>query len=256
MKMNNLQYILILCIAVLISSCASSEKIIYFQDVDGLAVVEDSFVNFEPAIQVGDMLAINISAIDAEAAIPFNLYESPMVGNGAANAKPIDYLVDAAGDIHFPVIGKLKVAGLTTKEFNKKLSAILSDYIKKPIINIRLMNFKVTVLGQVKSPGTYTIPNERVSIIEAIGLAGDLEIHGKRKNVTLIREQQGKRMFVSIDLTSKKLFSSPYFYLAQNDVLYIEPNKTQVNAAAVGANTGVILSAISILLSVVTIFLI
>jgi polysaccharide export outer membrane protein len=118
-----------------------------------------------------------------------------------------------------------------------------------------LTNFKVTVLGEVKTPGTFEIPNERISIIDAIGLAGDLTIHGKRKTVTLIREQNGKRMFVNIDLTNKELFSSPYFYLSQNDVIYIEPNKTKVNSSAIGANTGVIVSSISILISLVAILI-
>jgi len=133
--------------------------------------------------------------------------------------------------------------------------ALLKEYIKDPVINIRMTNFKVTVLGQVVKPGTYLVNNERISILDAIGLAGDLEIHGKRKNVLLIREQNNKRMFVNIDLTNKELFASPFYYLAQNDVIYVEPNKTQINAAAVGANTGVILSGISILLSLITIIL-
>ena len=188
--------------------------------------------------------------------MPFNLYETPVIGNTATSANPLTYMVNADGDIHFPVLGKLEVGGLTTKQINEKLTLILEDYIKNPIINIRLTNFKVTVLGQVASPGTFTIPNERISILEAIGLAGDLEIHGKRKTVMLIREQNGQRMFVNIDLTNKQLFSSPYFYLSQNDVIYVEPNKVQVNASAVGANTGVIMGSISILLSIITIFLI
>ena len=242
-------------LAMLLFSCASKEKIVYFQDVDGLEI-KDTMHQLEPQIQVGDMLSIHVSAIDAEAAIPFNLYETPMVGNGVSNAKPITYLVDADGEIHFPVLGKLKISGLTTKELNEKLTLVLGEYLKKPIINIRFTNFKVTVLGQVKNPGTFTIPNERISILDAIGLAGDLEIHGKRTNVMLIRELQGKRVIVNLDLTNKQFFSSPYFYMAQNDVLYVEPNKVQVNAAAVGASTGVILSTISILLSVITIFLI
>ena len=248
------KYLLIGLLGMLLVNCASKENIVYFQEVEGLKI-QDTLINFEPEIQMGDILAINVSAIDAEAAIPFNLYETPMVGNMTSNAKPITYLVNADGEINFPVIGKLKVSGLTTKETNDKLTAILGAYIKNPIINIRLTNFKVTVLGQVKTPGTYTIPNERITILEAIGLAGDLEIHGKRKNVMLIREQNEQRMFVNIDLTNKQLFSSPYFYLSQNDVIYIEPNKVQVNSSAVGANTGVILGSISILLSVITLIL-
>ena len=243
-------------VIMLLNACASSEKIVYFQDIEGLKV-NDSLVNFEPKIQVGDILAINVSAIDGEAAIPFNLYETPIVGKVAPSGnEPLNYIVNADGDIYFPVIGNLRVGGLTTKQLNEKLTEILGTYIKNPTINISITNFKITVMGQVKNPGTYTIPNERISILAALGLAGDLEIHGKRKNVMLIREENGKRMFVNIDLTNKELFNSPYYYLAQNDVIYVEPNKVQVNAAAIGANTSVILGSISILLSIITILLI
>lgn len=253
MNKKRMRHLYILILILNMVSCASPAKIVYFQDIEGNEVNE-TILNFEPTIQTGDLLLINVSAIDGEAAIPFNLYETPMIGNSGSNAKPLTYLVDADGAIQFPVIGKLIVKDSTTKELTEKLSAILETYIKDPIINIRITNFKVTVLGQVNSPGSYPVQNERISIIEAIGLAGDLEIHGKRKNVMLIREQQGKRVFVAIDLTNKALFNSPYYYLAQNDVIYVEPNKTQINASAVGPNIGIIFSSISLLLSVITIF--
>lgn len=253
MNKKRMRHLYILILILNMVSCASPAKIVYFQDIEGNEVNE-TILNFEPTIQTGDLLLINVSAIDGEAAIPFNLYETPMIGNSVSSAKPLTYLVDADGAIQFPVIGKLIVKDSTTKELTEKLSAILETYIKDPIINIRITNFKVTVLGQVNSPGSYPVQNERISIIEAIGLAGDLEIHGKRKNVMLIREQQGKRVFVAIDLTNKALFNSPYYYLAQNDVIYVEPNKTQINASAVGPNIGIIFSSISLLLSVITIF--
>ncbi|MFD1294215.1 polysaccharide biosynthesis/export family protein [Lutibacter holmesii] len=256
MKKNTLvfAYFSLLITILSVASCASPAKIVYFQDLEGVEV-NDTLINYQPKIQVGDLLSINVSAVDAEAALPFNLYETPILGNTATTAKPLTYLVDAEGNIHFPVIGKLNVLDLTTMELNTKLTTILETYIKNPIVNIRFTNFKVTVMGQVKKPGSYEVPNERITIVDAIGLAGDLEIHGKRKNVLLIREQNGKRVFVNLDLTNKELFNSPYYYLAQNDVIYVEPNRTQVNASAVGANTSVILSTISILLSMVTIFL-
>ncbi len=255
MKNQIKKYLAIFLLANLLVNCASKEKVAYFQEVEGVKI-KDEIINFEPEIQVGDLLAINVSAVDGAAAIPFNLYETPAVGNNVASADPIKYLVDSNGEINFPVLGKLKVAGFTTNKVNDNLTEILRPYIKNPIVNIRITNFKITVLGQVQSPGTYPIPNERVSILEAIGMAGDLEIHGQRKNVMIIREQNGKRVFVNIDLTNKELFSSPYFYLSQNDVVYVEPNKVQVNSSAVGANTGVILSSISILLSIITILII
>jgi polysaccharide export outer membrane protein len=238
----------IFSILILLASCASKENVVYFQDVEGVSV-NDSLINFEPKIQIGDILSINVSAVDAEAALPFNLYETPIIGTYASNAKPLTYLVDSEGNINFPVIGKFKIEGLTTKETNDKLTKILEDYIKNPIINIRLTNFKVTVMGEVVKPGTYIIPNERISVLDAIGLAGDLTIYGNRKTVLLIREQDGKRMMVNMDLTNKQLFNSPYFYLSQNDVVYIEPNKTKVNSSNVGPNTTVIISSISLLIT-------
>ena len=245
----------IISIALLTASCKSSKKIVYFQETEGLTV-KDSLVIFEPEIQVGDFLAINVSALDAEAALPFNLFETPVMVNTIANLVPITYLVNPDGIIFFPVIGELKVGGLTTKQLNIKLTKILESYIKSPIVNIRLTNFKVMVLGEVARPGSYSVQNERISIIEAIGLAGDLTIYGERKNVLLIREQNGIRMQIDVDLTNKQLFDSPYFYLSQNDVIYVQPNKTRVNSSAVGPNTSIILSGLSILISLLAIFLI
>jgi len=247
MKNTTIKTIILLCSIVLLSSCASSKKMIYFQ---GTTTPEntEALLSYEPKIQAGDILNIHVSAIDAEAAIPFNLYE----GTGATNVKPITYLVNFEGTINFPVLGKLKVTGFTTKEVTETMTKTLSDYIKNPIVNIRFTNFKVTVLGEVKSPGSYAVTSERLTVIEALGLAGDLTIQGKRKSVLLVREQDGKRNFITIDLTSKALFNSPYYYMAQNDVLYVEPNKTKLNSSVVGSNTGVILSSVSILITLIT----
>ena len=203
-------YIKLLVLGVLVSSCVSNKKMLYFQDVEG---VENPTVlaNYEPKIQPGDLLNINVAAAEAEAALPFNIYETPVVGTYTSSLKPLSYLVNTDGEINFPVLGTLKVAGFTSKEVTKSLSEQLASYINKPIVNIRLTNFKITVLGEVTKPGTYPVPNERISIIEAIGLAGDLTIQGKRTTVTLVREVQGERKFVTIDLTNKKLFNSPYY---------------------------------------------
>ena len=241
--------IILVIFVLLFSSCVSSKKIIYFQDND-TEIRRETFQNLGPSIGVDDLLTINISTIDAEAALPFNLYESQ---SNIGAPKPIPYLVNMKGEIDFPVIGTLKVAGYTTTALSERIKTVLKDYLKNPTVNIRLINFKVTIMGDVKRPGSYTIPSERITIIEALGLAGDLQIQGNRKKVLLIREKKGERIYVPIDLTNKKLFSSPYYYLAQNDVLYIEPNKTKINSSAIGSNTGAILSSISILITLVTI---
>ncbi|MFK5957234.1 MAG: polysaccharide biosynthesis/export family protein [Lutibacter sp.] len=248
MKNNRFNYLVVVSLAILLVSCVSKQKMVYFQTIEGQEL-QESIVNYEPKFQIGDLLTINVSAIDAEAVIPFNLFESTSVGT----PKPIAYLVDADGDINFPVIGKIKIEGLTSKELTKKLSTLIAVYVKQPIINSRLINFKVTVLGEVKVPGSYAVPNERISIIEAIGLAGDLTIQGERSTVLLVREQEGKRTFIDLDLTNKKLFNSPYFYLAQNDVIYIAPNKTKINSSGVGTNTSILISSISALISLIAI---
>jgi len=247
---KSFKYVSLLCIVLALTSCVSSKKMIYFQDVENQEV-QASFLAYEPKIQIGDILSINVSAINAEAALPFNLVEN----YGNANSKPITYLINIDGELNFPVLGFINAEGLTTKELTNNLTTELIPYLKKPIVNIRLVNFKVTVLGEVKTPGTYTIPNERISIIEAIGLAGDLNIQARRDNVLLVREQEGKRTFMNIDLSNKKLFNSPYFYLAQNDVIYVEPNKTKINSSAIGSNTGTIISAISIFISVIALII-
>ncbi len=241
----------VIVLMVSLGSCVSNKEMVYLQDAEGITALE-AIVKVEPKIQQNDILSINVSALDAEAALPFNLFEA---GNTTSLPKPITYLVNSDGDINFPVLGKIKVEGFTTKEITSYLTEALAVYIKNPIVNIRLTNFKVTVLGEVKSPGTYPVPNERISILEAIGLAGDLTIQGKRKTVVLIREQNGKRTFVDIDLTSREILNSPYFYLAQNDVLIVEPNKSKINSSAVGANTGIILTSISFLISIVAILI-
>ena len=244
-----------LAVAILLSismgSCVSKKEMLYLQEAEGIKAME-AIVKVEPKIQQGDILSINVSAIDAEAALPFNLFEAD---NTTSVPRPITYLVNSDGEINFPVLGKIKVEGFTTKEITNNLTSSLAAYIQKPIVNIRLTNFKVTVLGEVKSPGTYPVPNERISILEAIGLAGDLTIQAERKTLMLIREQNGKRTFVDIDLTSREILNSPYFYLAQNDVLIVEPNKSKINSSAIGANTGIILTSISFLISIVAILI-
>lgn len=250
MKNKNIKYLLIVWLTVILTSCVSSEKMVYFQDNQDNLSHEDYEI-YEPKIQIGDILSINVSAIDKGAAVPFNLYES----TSTMDPKPLTYIVDNDGEITFPVVGILKVEGITTKILKQQLTKTLAEYLARPIVNIRLVNFKVAVLGEVKTPGTYLIPNERISVIEAISLAGDLTIHGKRKTVMLIREQGGKRAFITLDLTDKKIFRSPYFYLAQNDVIYVEPNKTKLNSSAVGDNAGIILSSIISIISIIAILI-
>ncbi|WP_159018157.1 polysaccharide biosynthesis/export family protein [Algibacter sp. L3A6] len=254
MKKLNQGLIITVITLLLFNSCASSKDIQYFQNVED-GVLKDSTAAFGAKIQSGDLLTINVSTINAEAALPFNLYETPMLQGAAASAKPIPHLVDDDGVINFPVLGKLKVAGLTTKQLTKKLEVDLVEYITNPTINIRFDNFRVSVLGEVAKPGSYQVLNERISVIEAIGLAGDLTIYGQRDNVLLVRIENGEKTFTTLDLTNKNLFNSPYYNLKQNDIIYISPNKTRVNSSAVGPNTGVIISSASLLITVLALIL-
>lgn len=254
-KTVNLKPFLILLLASLFAGCASSKKVNYFQDErrserEGF-MLNENITNFEPSIQYGDMLSINVTSIEPELALPFNLVET----RGNQLIRQIPYIVDVGGEINFPVLGKIKIAQLTTKEATIKINDLLLKYLNNPTVIVQLVNFKVSVLGEVRNPGSYTIQNERINILEAIALAGDLTIYGKRKTITLIREQNGIREIIPVDLTNEELFNSPYYYLAQNDIIYVESNKTRVNSSKVGPNTSIIISSLSILISLAAILI-
>lgn len=241
---NNLLYIFLVAILVslLSSSCVSKKDMVYFQHNE--AIHNELLKTYAPTIQIDDVLSIYVNALDATSAAPFNLFQG---GAQAGANKPITYLVDIHGEITFPVLGKLKVVGLTTNALKESITKQLESHLKNPVVTIRLENFRITVLGEVKSPGAFAITSERISIPEAIGLAGDLTIQGKRKNVLLIRNNNGTIEKVTIDLTDQSLFTSPYYYLAQNDILYIEPNKAKVNSSAIGTTASLISIATAIL---------
>ena len=234
-------------------SCASKKEIVYYQNIDGINTSQN-IASYEVKIQPDDLLMIIVSAEDPEIAMPFNLttVSIPNASNlqSAMGQQTIQsYLVDRNGNIEFPVLGKLQVGGLTRTEVLQSLKDKIGVYIKNPIINLRIMNFKVSLQGEVNSPGTYSVASERVTLIEALSMAKDLTIYGKRKNILVIREINGVKSYNRVDITKADFINSPFYYLAQNDIIYVEPNNTKVNAAAVGPNTSVIISAISILIS-------
>jgi polysaccharide export outer membrane protein len=245
--------------AVLFFSCASRNDLVYYQDIDGLISVENSN-SYEIKIQPDDLLMIIVSAEDPEIAMPFNLHSVSIQNPGNLNAisgQPTMqlYLVDAVGFIEFPVLGKLKVGGLSRSEVLKMLQQKTGVYIKDPIINLRLMNFKVSVQGEVTSPGTYSVDSERITLIEALSKARDLTIYGKRNNILIIREIDGVKSYNRVDITKTDFINSPFYYLAQNDVVYVEPNKNKINGAAIGPNTGVIISISSLLITLITLII-
>lgn len=237
-------------------SCASRENLVYYQNIDSLSSKQNQN-SFEIKIQPDDLLMIIVSAEDSETAIPFNLKSYVM-----ANPKQSDivmgqqslqlYLVDASGYIEFPVLGRLKVSGYSRSEILKIFQEKISMYIEKPIINIRISNFKVSVQGEVNLPGTYPVVTDRITLIEALAMAKDLTIYGKRDNILIIRETNGVKSYNRVDITKADFINSPFYYLAQNDVIYVEPNKNKINGAAIGPNTGVIISVTSLLITLIT----
>lgn len=241
-----------------LNSCVLNNKILYFQE-STQEKVKSTNNNYCPIFKVDDFLSITVSSLDLEAAIPFNL---PTAGNTPGNAgytsgapSSSGYLVDKEGNIDFPVLGKIKIAGLNRETVTSELKDKLKDYLKEPIVNIKIQNFKITVLGEVARPGTFYIPNERVTIFEAIGIAGDLNITGVRDNVLVVREIGNEKVKYRVDLTSDKILESPVYYLNQNDLVYITPNRTKINSSAVNpSNASLILSSVSLIIT--TLFLI
>jgi len=246
--LNSLFFILVLQF----SSCVSKKDIIYFQndEIDQMKVSN----SYRTIIKPDDLLQITITALDAEAVKPFNL---GMVNFAATANRPmglaqqLNYLVDTKGEIDFPVLGRLKIGGLSRDELIALLKSKLEpDYVLNPNINVIITNYKVTVLGDVRRPGSYNIPNERITILEAIGLAGDLNISGQRNNIVVQREEDGKKIQYKVDLLSKELFTSPVYYLQQNDVVYIKPNYARIQSASANSNTSLFISITSILITI------
>ncbi len=251
-------------IITLFFSCKTPLDVAYFQDTKNLEKIPSSNT-FSPVFKSDDILSITISAADMDTARPFNLSEgislpSSTLGEGSTpssgSGKAPTYLIDAEGNIEFPVLGELKVAGLTRIQLKNLLKAKLKTYINDPIVSVRLQNFKVTVLGEVRRPGTFSISNERLTVVEALGLAGDLTIKGKRQNVIVVRESDSLKTYHKIDLTSKNIFNNQAYYLSQNDIVYVEPNKSQKRRSQTNDNTlGVVFSAVSIVISALTLLL-
>lgn len=237
-----------ICIVIFIimSSCASKTEVVYFQNAGSFETLVDKN-SFTPKFKIDDLINIYISTLDTEASAPFNLFRG--ASEGGIRPEQVDYLVDQNGEIDFPVIGKMKVAGLSPEELRVMLREKLSDYLKDPIINIRLRNFSVTILGEVHRPGTYPVNGERITLLEALGLAGDLTIKGMRSNVMVIRDFDGTKVYSRVDLRDKEIMNSPVYYLTQNDVVYVEPNQSAVTSSNLDSRVSIAVSIASILIS-------
>lgn len=247
---------LLLFILLFLVACKAPEKVLYLQDLN--QSLEQGIASPQGMkIQKDDLLQINILANNPEVAKPFNLIaQMSDMGTTSSNIEQTAYLVDIAGCIDLPVLGRISVEGLTTQEVKTVICHKLQKkhLIMEPVITVRILNFKVSVLGEVKNPGVVDVKGERITVLEALSKAGDLTIQGRRDHVAVIREVDGKRTVNYLDLKSKDIFDSPYYYLKQNDVVYVEPNNAktvqyrnnQVN------NVGTWLSVLSSMLSVVT----
>lgn len=239
------------------TACVSTKKTVYFDDLQD-TTLQNKYAIPEPLIQQGDILSITVTSLNTEASIIFNTpnisnVSASTTGGGTVN-QASGYLVDFKGNIQFPVLGNVHVVGLTDEELKDTITNELSQrkLLIDPIVIIRHLNFKVTVLGEVMHPTVVNVNSDKISILEAIGMAGDLTIYGKRDNVLLIREEHGEKVVRRIDLNSPDLLTSKYYYLKTNDVIYVEPNKTKINTAGSSRQLlPVILSALSFITIIV-----
>ncbi len=232
-------------IGLFLTSCTPKKDVIYFQNAKSFETVVDTD-SFKAKLKVGDIISIYVSTLDETVTKPYNLIRST-----GGQGQLVDYLIDVEGNIDYPVLGKIKLIGLSVEEaktlFKKKFAE--GQLLKDPVIIFRVLNFRVTVAGEVRNPGVYPVSGERVSILEALGMAGDLTIKGRRDNILVVRDFNGSKTYTRIDLTNKEVFNSPVYYLTQNDYVYVEPNNSAISGASGDARIGTIISVASFLIT-------
>ncbi|GHS91017.1 sugar transporter [Bacteroidia bacterium] len=253
----------VVAVACILSSCSSYKKVPYLEQPEILresnypVYVKNTTVKYQPE----DILSITVnSSREPAIASAFNLPIQPSSTTYEGTTETVSqglgrqtYLVNSEGKIDFPILGTIKVAGMNRSELEAYLKKEFKQYIKEdPVITIRLMNYRVSVLGEVARPGQYSVSRDKINVLEALSLAGDMTIYGKRDNVTLMRETpEGEMKLVRLNLNSTEVLSSPYFYLQQNDVIYVEPNKAKAKSSDIGTQTTVMISIGSLLLGIV-----
>ena len=245
--------------ALLLAACASSKDVAYIQNSELLNTIENSAFLYDAHIMPKDVLIITVNTVNPEASAPFNLVISPTLSTTVAGAQMgtaramQTYLVGNDGTISFPVLGRLKVGGLTKAECEKLIQDGILSFMnasENPIVTVRMANYKISVLGEVTRPGMFTVSNEKINIFEALAQAGDLTIYGVRDRVKLIRENpDGKKEVHTLNLKDANLICSPYYYLQQNDIVYVEPNNVKARNSSVGQTTSLWLTSTSILIS-------
>lgn len=257
-----MKYIFLLLIILSFLSCNVKKNIVYFHGGDSS---KDSTMtnqltlnsSYNLIFKTDDLIYIDVNSADVESLKPF-MKEDLTGGNqvpgyiNGISAKG-GYLIDFNGNINFPLIGQMKIGGLSRNDATLLIQTKLREYINDAIVTLRIQNFKVTILGDVKVPGTYNIPNERLTLIEALGLAGDLNITGVRNNILVIREENGIKKEFRINLTKNDIFTSPVYYLNQNDVVYIEPNRAKRNTSIVSSTAGIFISVASLVITTINV---
>ena len=244
--------ILFLVLIISLGSCATKEQVVYFQDSNDFSSVGIDSIYHHPKIQVNDILKIDLTALEPETLMPF-MFEKNISATGMNRQiellKLEGYLVDKNGDINYPGLGKVNVKGKSTQEVQELLEKRLSKFIKDISVKGRLVNFKFTVMGEVKAPGTYTLSEETITLPQALAMAGDLTIQGERKNLLVFRNENGVLTTKRIDLTQTDWMNTSYYFLKQNDMVYVQPNNPRIKSAGFIGNVGSVISVVSILMS-------
>lgn len=252
------RFIYTLLAVLMLASCTSYKQVPYFQNADQISTAAQQLPLYDAKIMPKDLLAITVNTTDPTVSAPFNLVMQSPINVANKNAytttQPTiqQYLVSNTGEIDFPILGRLKVGGLTKGEAEDMIREKLATYLKEvPIVNVRMSNYKISVLGEVSRPGTFTVSNEKVNVLEALAMAGDMTVYGVRDNVKLIREDSiGRKQIVELNLNDANLILSPYYYLQQNDILYVTPNKTKAKNSEIGSSTSILISITSTVVSV------
>lgn len=246
-----------LLVIYLLTGCSTPRNVAYFQDVNSAQgnLQGDRQQYTQPRLKPNDIITVSIQTLTPQAPAGGT---SGSAQSEAATSPATGYMIAADGTTDLPLVGKVQLAGLTTTEAKEQIRTKAQQYYKDPIVSVKYANFTVMVMGEVNKPGPVTVANEKLNIVDAIGMAGDMSIYGKRENVLLVREEDGKNVYVHFDLNSSKTFQSPYFYLKSGDIVYIEPNNLRKKGATVDTSReryiGYAVSAISLLLSIYAIF--
>lgn len=248
-----MKYILIISVAMLfLNSCANKKEILYLQDAEAY---NNSVISYSsPTIQPNDILKITVGALEAETAVPYNRTPSGSGQGGGSEMMQLDgYIVTEQNTINFPELGVLSTKDKSVLQLQQIITQLLQDggHLNNPNVNVRLLNAKVTVLGEVKGPGIFSFTEQNISLLQALGFAGDLTINGKRDDILIIRETNGLRQITHVDLTSAELFDSPFFNIQTNDVIIVNPNEPKIKSSGFVGNIGTLISVISILLSTI-----